>query len=95
MAPGAAPPQRTGGRVTLDESVSGGPLTVLEQLSHAERTAFVRDDAFDAPFGDVAEVGGRTPRAILHLASWARRCSYRRAQAAVRRGAGHARVGGG
>jgi RNA polymerase sigma-70 factor (ECF subfamily) len=60
-------------RVTLDESVSYALLTVLEQLSPAERTAFVLHDVFDMPFGDVAEVVGRTPEAVRQLASRARR----------------------
>jgi RNA polymerase sigma-70 factor, ECF subfamily len=59
--------------VTLDESVSYALLTVLEQLSPAERTAFVLHDVFDVPFGDVAEVVGRTPEAVRQLASRARR----------------------
>jgi RNA polymerase sigma-70 factor (ECF subfamily) len=60
-------------RVTLDESVSYALLTVLEQLSPAERMAFVLHDVFDMPFGDVAEVVGRTPEAVRQLASRARR----------------------
>jgi RNA polymerase sigma-70 factor (ECF subfamily) len=60
-------------RVTLDESVSYALLTVLEQLSPAERTAFVLHDVFDVPFGDVADVVGRTPEAVRQLASRARR----------------------
>jgi RNA polymerase sigma-70 factor, ECF subfamily len=60
-------------RVTLDESVSYALLAVLEQLSPAERTAFVLHDVFDVPFGDVAEVVGRTPDAVRQLASRARR----------------------
>jgi RNA polymerase sigma-70 factor (ECF subfamily) len=60
-------------RVTLDESVSYALLTVLEQLSPAERTAFVLHDVFDLPFGDVAEIVGRTPEAVRQLASRARR----------------------
>jgi RNA polymerase sigma-70 factor, ECF subfamily len=60
-------------RVTLDESVSYALLVVLEQLSPAERTAFVLHDVFDVPFGDVAEVVGRTPEAVRQLASRARR----------------------
>jgi RNA polymerase sigma-70 factor (ECF subfamily) len=59
--------------VTLDESVSYALLAVLEQLSPAERTAFVLHDVFDLPFGDVAEVVGRTPDAVRQLASRARR----------------------
>ena len=60
-------------RVTLDESVSYALLTVLEQLSPAERTAFVLHDVFDMPFDEVAEVVGRTPDAVRQLASRARR----------------------
>ena len=60
-------------RVTLDESVSYALLTVLEQLSPAERTAFVLHEVFDEPFGDIAEVVGRTPEAVRQLASRARR----------------------
>lgn len=60
-------------RITLDESVSYALLTVLEQLSPAERTAFLLHDVFDLPFGDVAEVVGRTPEAVRQLASRARR----------------------
>src|SRR4029450_3930460 len=48
-------------RVTLDESVSYALLTVLEQLSPAERTAFVLYDVFGVPLGEAAEVGGRGP----------------------------------
>jgi RNA polymerase sigma-70 factor (ECF subfamily) len=60
-------------RVTLDESVSYALLTVLEQLSPAERTAFVLHDVFDVPFDEIAEVVGRTPDAVRQLASRARR----------------------
>jgi RNA polymerase sigma-70 factor (ECF subfamily) len=68
-----ADPADPADRVTLDESVSYALLTVLEQLSPAERTAFVLHDVFDVPFGDVAEVVGRTPEAVRQLASRARR----------------------
>ena len=46
---------------------------MLEQLSPAERTAFVLHDVFDVPFGDIAEVVGRSPEAVRQLASRARR----------------------
>jgi RNA polymerase sigma-70 factor (ECF subfamily) len=59
--------------VTLDESVSYALLALLEQLSPAERTAFVLHDVFDVPFVEVAEVVGRTPEAVRQLASRARR----------------------
>jgi RNA polymerase sigma-70 factor (ECF subfamily) len=60
-------------RVTLDEEVSYALLAVLEQLSPAERAAFVLHDVFDVPFPEVAEVVGRTPDAVRQLASRARR----------------------
>lgn len=60
-------------RVTLDESVSYALLAMLEQLSPAERTAFVLHDIFDVPFGEVADVVGRRPEAVRQLASRARR----------------------
>lgn len=69
----ALPSEDPADRVTLDETVSFALLTVLEQLSPAERTAFVLHDVFDVPFGDVAAVVGRTPEAVRQLASRARR----------------------
>lgn len=59
--------------VTLDESVSMALLVVLEQLSPAERTAFVLHDVFGLPFDEVAGVVGRSPSAVRQLASRARR----------------------
>jgi RNA polymerase sigma-70 factor (ECF subfamily) len=60
-------------RVTLDESVSMALLVILEQLTPAERTAFVLHDVFSVPFSEVAEVVGRSPAAVRQLASRARR----------------------
>lgn len=60
-------------RVTLDESVSMALLVVLEQLSPAERTAFVLHDVFSVPFPEIAEIVGRSPAAVRQLASRARR----------------------
>jgi RNA polymerase sigma factor (sigma-70 family) len=60
-------------RVTLDESVSYALLTVLEQLTPAERTAFVLHDVFDVAFPEVAEIVGRSPDSVRQLASRARR----------------------
>jgi RNA polymerase sigma-70 factor, ECF subfamily len=60
-------------RVTLDESVSYALLTVLEQLTPAERTAFVLHDVFDVSFPEVAEIVGRSPDSVRQLASRARR----------------------
>ena len=68
-----APAADPADQVTLDESVSYALLTVLEQLSPAERTAFVLHDVFDVPFPEVAEIVGRTHDSVRQLASRARR----------------------
>ncbi|WP_144122481.1 RNA polymerase sigma factor SigJ [Catellatospora sichuanensis] len=60
-------------RVTLDESVSMAFLVVLEQMTPAERVAFVLHDVFCHSFAEVAEIVGRTPAACRQLASSARR----------------------
>jgi len=60
-------------RVTLDEAVSYALLALLEQLSPAERTAFVLHDVFDVPFDEVADVVGRSTAAVRKLAARARR----------------------
>jgi RNA polymerase sigma-70 factor (ECF subfamily) len=60
-------------RVTLDDSVRLALLVVLEQLSPAERTAFVLHDLFSIEFDQVAEIVGRSPAACRQLASRARR----------------------
>jgi RNA polymerase sigma-70 factor (ECF subfamily) len=69
----SAPSEDPADRVTLDESVSYALLALLEQLSPAERTAFVLHDVFDVPFDEVAGVVGRSPEAVRQLASRARR----------------------
>ncbi|MEU0503684.1 RNA polymerase sigma factor SigJ [Nocardia sp. NPDC005998] len=60
-------------RVTLDESVTMAFLVVLDSMTPAERVAFVLHDVFRYPFGEVAEIVGRTPTACRQLASSARR----------------------
>jgi RNA polymerase sigma-70 factor (ECF subfamily) len=60
-------------RVTLDDSVRMALLVVLEQLSPAERTAFVLHEVFAVPFDQIAALVGRTPEACRQLASRARR----------------------
>lgn len=60
-------------QVTLDESVSMALLVVLEELSPAERVAFVMHDVFSVPFPEIAEVVGRSAAAVRQLASRARR----------------------
>ena len=59
-------------RVTLDDSVRFALLAVLEQLSPAERVAFVLHDVFGLSFKQVAEATGRTSSACRKLASRAR-----------------------
>ena len=60
-------------RVTLDESVNMAFLVVLESMTPAERVAFILHDVFRYPFGEVAEIVGRTPAACRQLAASARR----------------------
>jgi RNA polymerase sigma-70 factor (ECF subfamily) len=59
-------------RITLDESVSTALLLVLEAMTPAERVAFVLHDVFALPFGEVAQVVGRSPAACRKLAASAR-----------------------
>src|SRR5947209_722428 len=60
-------------RVTLDESVNMALLVVLDSMTPAERVAFVLHDVFRYPFGEVAEIVGRSPAACRQLATSARR----------------------
>ncbi|SFR71048.1 RNA polymerase, sigma subunit, ECF family [Agromyces sp. CF514] len=60
-------------RVTLDDSVRMALLVVLEQLSPAERTAFLLHDVFDLGFDRVAEVLGVSPASARQAASRARK----------------------
>jgi RNA polymerase sigma-70 factor (ECF subfamily) len=78
-------------RVTLDESVNMAFLVVLESMTPAERVAFILHDVFRYPFGQVAEITGRTPAACRQLASSARR-RLRDAQNPVAPAAHHADV---
>jgi len=57
----------------LADSVGLALLVVLEQLSPAERLAFVLHDMFAVPFDEIAPIVGRTPEAARQLASRARR----------------------
>jgi RNA polymerase sigma-70 factor (ECF subfamily) len=59
-------------RVTLDDSVRSALLVVLEQLSPAERTAFVLHDVFGYEFDTIGSIVGRSPQACRQLASRAR-----------------------
>ncbi|MEU2335562.1 RNA polymerase sigma factor SigJ [Streptomyces sp. NPDC006654] len=80
-------------RVALDESVTMAFLVVLDSMTPAERVAFVLHDVFRYPFGEVAEIVGRTPAACRQLASSARRrIRIARNPAAPGPGAGQADV---
>ena len=57
----------------LTDSVGLALLVVLEQLSPAERLAFVLHDMFAIPFDEIATIVDRTPEATRQMASRARR----------------------
>jgi len=57
----------------LGESVSMAMLAVMEQLTPAERAAFVLHDVFAVGFDEIAATLERTPEATRQLASRARR----------------------
>lgn len=57
----------------LADSVGLALLVVLENLSPAERVAFVLHDMFGVPFSEIAEITGRSADAARQLASRARR----------------------
>jgi len=59
--------------VVLADSVGLALLVVLDTLPPAERVAFVLHDTFGLPFGEIAEITGRSPAAARQLASRARR----------------------
>jgi RNA polymerase sigma-70 factor (ECF subfamily) len=58
--------------VLLAESVGLALHVVMDSLTPAERVAFVLHDIFDLPFGQIAEVLGRSTNAVKMLASRAR-----------------------
>lgn len=62
----------TANRVTLDDSVRMALLVVLDQMSPAERTAFVLHDVFELPFAEIADIVGRSAQAVRQLARRAR-----------------------
>ncbi|CAN7589012.1 sigma-70 family RNA polymerase sigma factor [Rhizobium sp. LjRoot254] len=57
----------------MADSVGLAMLVVLQQLTPAERIAFVLHDMFDLPFDEIAPIVDRTPDAARQLASRARR----------------------
>src|SRR5262249_45215413 len=54
------------------DSVGAALLVVLDNLSPAERLAFVLHDVFAVPFEEVGAIVGRSPNAAKQLASRAR-----------------------
>ena len=60
-------------RVTLDDDVRGALHVVLDQLSPAERVAFVMHDVFQMPFDAIGEAVGRPASTCRQLAARARR----------------------
>ena len=60
-------------QVELADSIGLAMLVVLEQLSPAERLAFVLHDTFGLPFDEIAPIVDRSPTATRQLASRARR----------------------
>ncbi len=58
--------------VELAENVSIAMLTVLETLGPAERAVFVLHEVFEMPYGEIAEVMGKTPAAVRQIAHRAR-----------------------
>jgi RNA polymerase sigma-70 factor (ECF subfamily) len=56
----------------MAESVGLALLVVLDTLAPAERLAFVLHDMFAVPFGEIALILGRSPKAVKQLASRAR-----------------------
>jgi RNA polymerase sigma factor (sigma-70 family) len=57
----------------LADSIGLAMLVVLENLSPAERVAFVLHDMFGVPFSEIGEITSRAPDAARQLASRARR----------------------
>jgi RNA polymerase sigma-70 factor (TIGR02957 family) len=58
--------------VELAESVSIAMLTVLETLTPTERAVFVLREVFDTPYGEIAEVVGKSPAAVRQIGHRAR-----------------------
>lgn len=58
--------------VELAESISFAMLTVLETLTPTERAVFVLREVFDTPYGEIAEVVGKSAAAVRQIAHRAR-----------------------
>jgi RNA polymerase sigma-70 factor (ECF subfamily) len=68
--PGDSEPEQ---RALLADAVGLALLVVLENLSPAERLAFVLHDVFGLPFAEIGQIVGRDERAARQLASRGRR----------------------
>jgi RNA polymerase sigma-70 factor (ECF subfamily) len=58
--------------VELAESVSMAMLTVLETLGPTERAVFVLSEVFEVPYGEIAELVGKSAVAVRQIARRAR-----------------------
>jgi RNA polymerase sigma-70 factor (ECF subfamily) len=76
----------------LTESVSRALLVVLDQLSPAQRVAFVLHDVFAVPFESIGELLDRSPQAAKKLASRARSRLHQPGSAAPKRTAEHLKI---
>jgi RNA polymerase sigma-70 factor (TIGR02957 family) len=73
--------------VELAESVSFAMLTVLETLTPTERAVFVLREVFDMPYGEIAEVIGKSVAAVRQIGHRAREhVAARRPRMEVSRG---------
>jgi RNA polymerase sigma-70 factor (ECF subfamily) len=73
--------------VELAESVSFAMLTVLETLTPTERAVFVLREVFDTPYGEIAEVVGKSAAAVRQIGHRARQhVGARRPRMEVTRG---------
>jgi RNA polymerase sigma-70 factor (TIGR02957 family) len=73
--------------VELAESVSIAMLTVLETLTPTERAVFVLREVFDTPYGEIAEVVGKSASAVRQIGHRAREhVAARRPRMEVSRG---------
>jgi RNA polymerase sigma-70 factor (ECF subfamily) len=58
--------------VELAENVSIAMLTVLETLTPTERAVFVLHEVFDTPYGEIAEIVGKSAAAVRQIGHRAR-----------------------
>jgi RNA polymerase sigma-70 factor (ECF subfamily) len=73
--------------VALAESVSFAMLTVLETLTPIERAVFVLREVFETPYGEIAEVVGKSAAAVRQIGHRAREhVAARRPRMEVSRG---------